>query len=101
MFCRNYMGLHQTIGMGFGFRGGSPSWPYLGKGRGGSPRCGYFSRGAFASAARSMKQMADYKLFSVPKHREEELSYLVDQAKAIKEQLKNIESRMQELEVKK
>ena len=29
-------------GMGFGFRGSSPPWPYVGRGRGGLPRCGYF-----------------------------------------------------------
>ncbi|MFC2062459.1 hypothetical protein ACFLS8_00710 [Chloroflexota bacterium] len=26
---------------GFGFRGSSPSWPYVGRGRGGLPRCRY------------------------------------------------------------
>ena len=29
-------------GMGFGFRGSSPPWRYVGRGRGGLPRCGYF-----------------------------------------------------------
>ena len=33
-------------GMGFGFRGSSPPWPYVGRGRGGLPRCGYFLSGA-------------------------------------------------------
>ncbi len=33
-------------GMGFGFRGSSPPWPYVGLGRGGLPRCGYFLSGA-------------------------------------------------------
>jgi len=31
---------------GFGFRGSSPPWPYVGIGRGGLPRCGYFLSGA-------------------------------------------------------
>lgn len=33
-------------GWGFGFRGSSPPWPYVGRGRGGLPRCGYFLSGA-------------------------------------------------------
>ena len=32
-------------GWGFGFRGSSPSWPFVGIGRGGLPRCGYFLSG--------------------------------------------------------
>lgn len=33
-------------GWGFGFRGSSPPWPFVGIGRGGLPRCGYFLSGA-------------------------------------------------------
>jgi len=33
-------------GWGFGFRGSSPPWPYVGLGRGGLPRCGYYLSGA-------------------------------------------------------
>ncbi|SIN66886.1 hypothetical protein SAMN05444368_0981 [Acetomicrobium flavidum] len=33
-------------GCGFGFRGQSPAWPYVGMGRGGLPRCWYFLGGA-------------------------------------------------------
>jgi len=33
-------------GWGFGFRGSSPHWPFVGIGRGGLPRCGYFLSGA-------------------------------------------------------
>jgi len=33
-------------GRGFGFRGSSPPWPFVGRGRGGLPRCGYFFSGA-------------------------------------------------------
>ncbi|MEA3442372.1 MAG: hypothetical protein U9R04_02625 [Chloroflexota bacterium] len=36
-------------GWGFGFRGSSPPWPYVGIGRGGLPRCGYFLSGAAAA----------------------------------------------------
>ena len=30
------------FGMGGGFRGAYAAWPYIGRGRGGLPRCGYF-----------------------------------------------------------
>lgn len=30
------------IGMGRGFRGTYTAWPYIGRGRGGLPRCGHF-----------------------------------------------------------
>ena len=41
MFGSNWAGRGQKMGMGLGFRGSSPSWPYVGRGRGGLPRCGY------------------------------------------------------------
>ena len=88
--------------MGLGFRGSAPSWPYVGLGRGGLPRCGYFFRGAVTPAYQPLTraQAAAYAPFSAPMSKEEELSYLKDEAQAIKEQLKQIESRMQDLEVK-
>ena len=89
MFGRNFAGRGQREGMGYGFRGNTPPWPYVGRGRGGLPRCGYYARGATGD-----------RDFSVPENKEGELSYLSDQAKAIKEQLNNIESRMRDLEAK-
>ena len=95
--------------MGFGFRGSSPPWPYVGLGRGGLSRCGYFfSRvGApvpplyqaspcypGATAARG------YTPYSSRMTRDEELNYLKDEAEAIKGQLEEIESRMRDLESK-
>jgi hypothetical protein len=100
MFGRNFAGRGQRGGMGFGFRGSSPPWPYVGLGRGGLPRCGYFSRGAFTPAYWPRAQGGSYSPFSAPVSKEEELSYLNDQAKAIKEQLDNIESKMRDLEAK-
>lgn len=41
-------GMWSMGGRGFGFRGSSPPWPYVGLGRGGLPRCGYFLSGAGA-----------------------------------------------------
>jgi hypothetical protein len=91
--------------MGFGFRGASPPWPYVGIGRGGLPRCGYFFSGAGAPASwpyqppfYGQPAAPGYTPFMPQMTREEELDYLRDQAEAIKEQLEQIESRMQGLE---
>lgn len=73
-------------GMGFGFRGSSPPWPYIGRGRGGLPRCGYFLGGAWAPG--------------VPASPEQELDFLKSQADALKDQLEQVEARVRELEKK-
>lgn len=93
-------------GMGFGFRGASPPWPYIGRGRGGLPRCGYFIGGPTLPAPWSYhpfyhrQTMAPgmYPANVPPISKDEELNYLKDQAEAIKGQLEEIESRMHELE---
>ncbi len=101
MYGRNFLGRGQRGGMGLGFRGSSPPWPYVGLGRGGLPRCGYYYRGAVAPAYQPLtRAQAAYRPFSAPMSKEEELSHLNGQAKAIKEQLDNIESRMHDLEAK-
>jgi hypothetical protein len=82
--------------MGFGFRGASPPWPYVGLGRGGLPRCGYFLSGAGAPPAWPYPQTPFYR----PTGKEEELNYLKDEAEAIKGQLEQTESRMRDLESK-
>jgi len=89
-------------GMGFGFRGASPPWPYVGRGRGGLPRCGYFLSGAGAPLPAFYGQPAapGYPPFTPPTS-EEELGYLKSQAEAIKGQLGEIESRMHDLEAEK
>jgi NAD-dependent dihydropyrimidine dehydrogenase PreA subunit len=80
-------------GRGFGFRGASPAWPYIGRGRGGLPRCwhpGLWGGVAYPTPA-----------FNWPTAtREEELGFLKDQADAMKRQLEDIESRIRELEKK-
>jgi len=102
MYGRNFTGRGQIGGIGLGLRGSSPPWPYVGLGRGGLPRCGYFFRGATTPTYQPLAraQAAGYRTFSAPMSKEEELSHLNGQAKAIKEQLDNIESRMHDLEAK-
>jgi len=78
--------------MGFGFRGSSPPWPYVGRGRGGLPRCGYFLSGAAATP--------EMPPFTPQATREQELDYLKNQADAVRSQLEQIESRVRELETK-
>ena len=102
MYGRNFAGRGQRGRIGFGFRGRSPIWPYVGRGRGGLPRCSYFLTGALAPAYQPLTEgrAAGYRYSSSPVSKEEKLGYLGDQAKAIKEQLDNIESRMHDLEAK-
>lgn len=94
-------------GAGMRFRGASPPWPYIGRGRGGLPRCGYFfSRVNIpvqplyqASPVYPGAQAAPgYMPYSSRMTRDEELNYLKDEAEAIKGQLEEIESRMRDLE---
>jgi hypothetical protein len=93
-------------GMGFGFRGASPPWPYVGRGRGGLPRCGYFFGTATVPAHWSFSPFSYmptpgysmYPPYPSPLSKDEELNYLKGQAEAIKGQLEEIESRINELE---
>ena len=104
-------GLGRGGGWGFGFRGSSPPWPYIGRGRGGLPRCGYFFAGAAAPQAWPYQQAPYpqypqygaqpapvYTPFDAPVSKEEELSYLKEQAEAIKGELEQIETRVRDLE---
>ena len=95
-------------GMGFGFRGSSPPWPYVGLGRGGLPRCGYFLSGAGAPAAGPYQQTpypfnagapsaSGYAPFAPQMTKEQELGFLQEQAEAIKGELEQIETRIQQL----
>ena len=93
-------------GMGFGFRGSSPPWPFVGLGRGGLPRCSYFLGGAVGTPVAWPYQPPFYAgvppasgatPFAPQMTREQELDFLKGQAEAIKEQLTQIEARIQEL----
>ena len=93
-------------GRGIGFRGMSPPWPYVGSGRGGLPRCGYFFSGAGAPVPWSytapiystIPASPGYAPYSASITKEEELSYLKNQAEAIKKDLDRIDARMHDLE---
>jgi hypothetical protein len=90
-------------GMGFGFRGSSPAWPYVGRGRGGLPRCGY-GAGIGAPAAGfyqppySATPAPGYDSYAAEVSKEDELGFMKNQAEAIKTQLEEIKSRMHDLE---
>jgi hypothetical protein len=73
-------------GRGFGFRGASPPWPYVGRGRGGLPRCWY--PGLLGAPTYGYE----------PITKEQELSFLKNQAELIREELNQIEARIKELE---
>jgi hypothetical protein len=96
-------------GMGFGFRGASPPWPYVGRGRGGLPRCGYFIGGAAAPVPWAYRfdfypptpTSGMYPPYAPSMSKDEELNYLKDQAEIIKGQLEGIESRIHDLEADK
>lgn len=89
-------------GMGFGFRGSSPPWPYVGIGRGGLPRHAYFFGGAspvpYSPAAAPAFGVPPYVSRPTP---EQELDFLRNQAEAIGKQLAQIEQRMGDLESEK
>ena len=93
-------------GYGFGFRGASPPWPYVGRGRGGLPRCWY--PGAFVAPPYGFGPAphAFYGGYPAPgtmpyppqMSREQELDFLKGEAEAARRQLEEIDARIKELE---
>jgi len=79
---------------GFGFRGSSAPWPYVGRGRGGLPRCYYPGAGIAPYTA----PVAAYRQAPAP---EDEMGYLKNQADMFKNQLEDIEARMCDLDSEK
>jgi hypothetical protein len=79
---------------GFGFRGASPPWPYVGRGRGGLPRCSYPGiTTAFPYATEPMP-------YSPRMTREQELGFLKEEADAVRRHLEGLDARIKELETK-
>jgi hypothetical protein len=87
------------ISWGFGFRGSSPPWPYVGRGRGGLPRCGYYTSVAEPYYAAPYPTYADAAT-PVQRTREEELSSLKHEAQMLRQQLEQIDARARDLETK-
>jgi len=86
--------MYYGYGRGFGFRGSSPPWPYVGRGRGGLPRCWYPGL-----PVAGVPYTAPSPYWPAPTQ-EEELGFLRSQAEATKQQLDDIERRIRELEKK-
>ena len=96
-------GVDMPNGYGFGFRGASPPWPYIGRGRGGLPRCWY--PGAVMSPANAPTFYGGYPAwgpapYSPQMTKEQELGFLREEANALKRQSEEIEARIKELEAK-
>ena len=87
-------GLGGRGGAGLDFRGSSPPWPYVGRGRGGLPRCQY-------PGLAIVPAYAPVSTYSPRMTREQELDWLKSQAEAIKAELDRVEARMRDLEAKK
>jgi hypothetical protein len=81
------------FGMGGGFRGDYAQWPYVGRGRGGLPRCGYF----FASQA-NLQQGYIYPAPCVPVNN---LEMMKNAAANLRDRLAKMQSRISELEQQK
>jgi hypothetical protein len=77
-------------GSGFGFRGSSPPWPYVGRGRGGLPRCYYPGLYGGSPAWGAMPYS--------PPAAGQEVDFLREEASALKKHLEEIEARIEELE---
>ena len=102
-------------GRGSGFRGASPPWPYIGRGRGGLPRCGYFGAytappyapgsmpypsysGAWGPGYHAGPATYGASPYAPPMSREQELDLLREEANVVKAQLDEIEARIKGLE---
>jgi len=78
-------------GRGLGFRGYSPPWPYIGRGRGGLSRCaypGWWEEPFYPGAG-------PYGAAPAP---EDELRLMRSQASAMRSQLQQLEARIRDLE---
>jgi len=79
---------------GFGFRGASPPWPYVGRGRGGLPRCWY------PGVATAFPYAPSPMPYAPAVTREQELGFLKEEAETIRRHMEDVEARIKELEIK-
>jgi len=106
-------GFGRGFGRGLGFRGASPPWPYIGRGRGGLPRCWYPEAVMPGSVPHPIHGdvgipplYSGYPAWGTAPYspqmtREQELDFLKEEADAAKGQLEEIEARIKELEATK
>jgi|GEM_PF-284772 len=93
----------QGRGGGFGFRGASPPWPYVGRGRGGLPRC--WHPGVFAATGYAPGSYGGFPAWGATPYppqatAEQEVDFLKEEANAVRKHLEDIEARVKELEAK-
>jgi hypothetical protein len=104
------------FGRGFGFRGYSPPWPYVGRGRGGLPRCWAYTpypsyggtpeSGGYPYVGMGYPYPGGYgasgmPFFASPLSPDQELEFLKNQAGMLKQEMELIEARVKDLENKK
>jgi len=91
---RSWYGGQGRGGSGFGFRGSSPPWPYVGRGRGGLPRCYYPGLYGGSPVGGAMPYSPPAAVAG------QEVDFLKEEAGALKKHLEDIEARIKELETK-
>jgi len=99
----NQGGADMTYGYGFGFRGTSPPWPYVGRGRGGLPRCWYpraVPAPSYAPAVYGGYPAWGPGTYTPHMPQEQEMDSLKEESNALRRQLEEIEARIKELEAK-
>lgn len=92
-------------GRGFGFRGWSPGWPYVGLGRGGLPRCWAYGRYPYGAAIgpgtfgyTPWYGPAMTPEFGAPVPSEDEKQMLQEQVAFLERQLDAITRRIEEIQ---
>ena len=98
-------GFGRGYGRGFGFRGDSPPWPYVGRGRGGLPRCAYpglyeapVYGGAWGPPYQGWQPEYGAYPYAPAASKEEEVEILKEEASSLKFHLDEIEKRIKDLE---
>jgi len=96
------------MGRGFGFRGYSPPWPYVGRGRGGLPRCWAYGPGLpYGPISPDYGLMYPHQDWAAapgmppygsPIASDQELAFLKNQAEMLRQHLDQIDARVKELE---
>ncbi len=90
-----------TYGRGFGFRGASPAWPYVGRGRGGLPRCWSPELApGYAPAVYGRYGEWGQTPYAPRMTPEQEIGFLKEESNALKRQLEEIENRISELQTR-